>query len=97
MKRLILQSQYARRTGYSRARITQLVKQGVIELVDGKVDPLQAEIAIREKVFRPRRLRSQKEKGVCEKCLVTAEAERFFCPRLNSFMVRAIQAKEDKE
>jgi hypothetical protein len=89
MRRLISQSRFAQRTGYSDSRISQLVKNGVIVLVEGKVDPDQAAAAIREKVFRPQRLDrlSPLNKSVCNECgdepLHGAdEPETFFCKRL---------------
>lgn len=59
MARLLTQSQFARRSGYSRARISQLVKQGVIILKNQKVDPAQAEPAIEANIDRSRRLKSE--------------------------------------
>lgn len=44
--RLISQSEYARQKGVSRQRINNLVSSGIINLVNGKVDPLQADGAI---------------------------------------------------
>jgi len=59
MPRLLTQAQYARKTRYSRARINQLVKQGVIILKNRKVNPVQAEVAITANIDRSRRLRSE--------------------------------------
>jgi hypothetical protein len=59
MARLLTQAQFARKTKYSRARITQLVKQGVIILKNGKVDPAQAEAAIEANIDRSRRLKAE--------------------------------------
>jgi len=56
MARLLTQSQFARRIKLTRGRISQLVKAGVIQLVKGKVDPIQAETAINAKVDRTRQL-----------------------------------------
>lgn len=56
MRRLVSESVFARKVGYSRARISQLVSAGIIQLIDGMVNPDQAASAIRERVFRPRRL-----------------------------------------
>jgi hypothetical protein len=61
MARLLTQAQYARKTKYSRARINQLVKQGVIILKKGKVDPVQAEAAITANIDRSRQSRSEKK------------------------------------
>ena len=59
MPRLITQAQFARKTKYSRARITQLVKQKVIILKNGKVDSAQAEAAIAANIDRSRQLKSE--------------------------------------
>jgi hypothetical protein len=59
MARLITQAQFARRSGYSPARITQLVKEGVITLTKGKIDAAQAEAAIEANIDRSRQLKSQ--------------------------------------
>lgn len=64
MPRLLTQAQYARKTKYSRARITQLVKQGVIILKNSKVDPTQAEVAIQANIDRSRRERADKKARV---------------------------------
>lgn len=56
MAKLITQSQFARRIKLTRGRISQLVKQGIILLTNGRVDPVQAENAIRNKVDRRRQL-----------------------------------------
>jgi hypothetical protein len=59
MARLLTQAQFARKANYSRARITQLVKQRVIVLRNGKVDPAQANAAIEANIDRSRRVRSE--------------------------------------
>ena len=41
----ISQSEYARRRGVSRQYVSRLVKEGVIRLKNGKVDPAQADAA----------------------------------------------------
>ena len=56
MGKLLTQSQFARRIKLSPGRISQLVKQQVILLINGRVDPHQAERAIRDNVDRSRRL-----------------------------------------
>jgi len=56
MAKLITQAQFARRIKLTKGRISQLVKERVIVLVNGKVDPIQAEKAIRNKVDRTRQL-----------------------------------------
>jgi hypothetical protein len=66
MARLITQSQFARKTKYSRARISQLVKQGVIILKNQKVDPAQAEPAIEANIDRSRRLKSEAKVKVAQ-------------------------------
>ena len=99
MKKKITQSRFAMRTGYSRARISQLVQQGVIILQSGKIDPDQAINAIREKVFRPHRLekldRLSKSTPVCDECdgqeqepAGPGEPETFFCKKLNLKITR---------
>jgi hypothetical protein len=59
MARLLTRSQFARRSKYSRARISQLVKTGIIILKNGKVDPVQAEAAIAANIERSCRLKSE--------------------------------------
>lgn len=95
MRKLISQSKFAGRTGYSRARISQLVQQGVIILQSGKVDPDQAINRIREKVFRPHRLekldRLSKPTPGCDECNDHEQQsvpETFFCKRLNLTITR---------
>jgi len=65
MGRPISQTKFAQKTGYSRARISQLVKQGVIILnEDGKLDFDEASAAIRSKIKRPQRLEKLSHKAV---------------------------------
>jgi len=55
---LITQAEWARRRGFSRQYVGRLVKRGVVRLIDGKVDPAQADAAlaaVREPARRPRR------------------------------------------
>ncbi len=59
MARLLTQAQFARKTKYSRARITQLVKQGVIILKNGKVDPGQAGASMEANIDRSRQIKVQ--------------------------------------
>lgn len=59
MGRLLTQAQFARRMKYSRGRISQLVKGGVIKPVNGKIDPVQAEAAISANIDVSRQLRSK--------------------------------------
>jgi hypothetical protein len=61
MPRLLSQAQYARKAKYSRARITQLVKQRVIILKNDKVDPAQADAAIAANIDRSRREKAEKK------------------------------------
>ena len=56
MAKLITQAQFARKQKLSRGRISQLVKAGIIILVNGRVDPAQAEKAIKDKVNRSRQM-----------------------------------------
>ena len=42
----ISQSEYARQRGVSRQYVSRLVKEGVIRLKNGKVDPAQADAAL---------------------------------------------------
>ena len=54
---LITQAEWARRRGFSRQYVGRLVKRGVVRLVDGKIDPAEADaaiVAVREPA-RPRR------------------------------------------
>ena len=59
---LISQSEYARRRGVSRQYVSRLVKQGVIALENGKVDPVQADAAMaaRRNPARPERRKQVK-------------------------------------
>lgn len=55
---LISQSEWARQQGFTRQYVNKLVSRGLIRLVDGKVDPAQAEAAltaIREPAREPQR------------------------------------------
>lgn len=72
MARLLTRAQYARRgwrdpqtgqkTKYTRQRITQLVKQGVITLKGDKIDPAQADAAIAANVDHSRHIKEEKKK-----------------------------------
>lgn len=46
MSELITQAEYARRKDWSRPYVTQLVQAGRIKLIDGKIDPDQADADI---------------------------------------------------
>jgi len=59
MARLLTQAQFARKTKYSQARISQLVKAGIIQLKKGRIDPAQANAAIEANIDRSRRVRSE--------------------------------------
>jgi hypothetical protein len=55
---LITQSEWARRHGFSRQYVSRLVRQGVLRLVDGRIDPAAADAALaarREPARPPRR------------------------------------------
>ncbi len=56
---LISQAEYGRRKGVTRQRINTLVKEGVINLVEGHVDPIAADAAI-EKAGDPCRAKKIK-------------------------------------
>lgn len=43
---LITQAEWARCRGFSRQYVTQLIKMGVVRLIDGKIDPDQADAAL---------------------------------------------------
>ncbi|ABK45391.1 conserved hypothetical protein [Magnetococcus marinus MC-1] len=51
---LLSQSEWARQQGFSRQYVSKLVKKGVVRLVDGKVDPVQASQGL-ESVREPAR------------------------------------------
>jgi hypothetical protein len=57
MPSLISQSEYARQRGVSRQYVSRLVKQGVIALENGKIDPARADAALaaRRDPARPER------------------------------------------
>ncbi len=55
---LISQSEWARQQGFTRQYVSKLVARGLVRLVDGKVDTVQAEVAleaIREPAREPQR------------------------------------------
>ncbi len=56
---LLSQAQYARRIGRSPSRISQLVRSGILVLVNGRVDPEQADIAIQAAIDQSRQARSE--------------------------------------
>ena len=43
---MITQAEWARRHGFSRQYVSKLVSRGVVRLVDGKIDPAQADAAL---------------------------------------------------
>lgn len=43
---LISQAEWARRRGFSRQYVNRLVRRGIVRLVDGKVEPAQADAAL---------------------------------------------------
>ena len=59
MGKLLTQSQFGRRMKLSRGRISQLVKEEVIHLVDGRIDPVAALKSIQANVNGSRRLGSE--------------------------------------
>lgn len=63
MAKLLTQAQFARKLKYSRARICQLVKSGIIQLKNGRIDPRQANAAIEANIDRTRRVRSESAKN----------------------------------
>jgi len=71
-----------------------MVKSGVIVLINGKIDPLQASQGIRQKIFRPQRLDhlDPPQGSVCDKCCKEEsgpnESETFFCKRFNTTITR---------
>ena len=65
---LISQAEWARRHGFTRQYASRLVKRGVVRLVDGRIDPAEADAAlaaVREPA-RPRRRRDGWEKSPVE-------------------------------
>ena len=56
---LITQAEWARRHGFSRQYVGRLVKRGVIQLINGKVDPAAADVAL-EALRDPARPRRRK-------------------------------------
>lgn len=63
MARLLTQAQFARKTKYSGARISQLVKSGIIQLKKGRIDSAQANAAIEANIDRSRHVRSESAKA----------------------------------
>jgi hypothetical protein len=43
---LVSQSEYARKSGFSRQYVNKMVKKGVVRLIDGKIDTAQADVAL---------------------------------------------------
>jgi hypothetical protein len=74
MPKLLSQAQFARKMKYSRARICQLVKSGIIELKNGRIDPKQAKAAIEANIDRTRRIRSESAKNGKKKMLQSRES-----------------------
>jgi len=56
MGRLLSQSQFARRQKVSRSMVNKWIREGKIFLIDGKIDPTQAEKDLYSNVDRSRRL-----------------------------------------
>ncbi len=64
---LMTQADWARRHGFTRQYVTQLIAKGLVQLVDGKVDPAQADAAlaaVREPARPARRQGSGGPRGV---------------------------------
>lgn len=85
MPRLLTQSQFSRRTRYSRARICQLVKMGIISTVDGLINAVQAEEEIKAHLghlhrHRTKRVPAQTE--ICRECS-EVQTDSWFCSKLN--------------
>ncbi|WP_257286414.1 hypothetical protein [Endozoicomonas sp. SESOKO1] len=63
--KLISQAEFARQQGVNRSYITKLVKNGIVKLVDGKVNPEQAVQAIEDNIdpaqHRPSKERQAKQ------------------------------------
>lgn len=63
---LITQAEWARQRGFSRQYASRLVRRGVVPLIDGKVDPVQADAALaalREPARPLRRARPSESKA----------------------------------
>ncbi|MBF0590239.1 MAG: hypothetical protein HQL53_14050 [Magnetococcales bacterium] len=60
---LISQSEWARKKGFSRQYVSKLVKKGVVRLINGKIDPAEADTAL-EAVREPARLPQRKSVAV---------------------------------
>jgi hypothetical protein len=54
MARFITQSELARRVKLSRGRISQLVKEGVIRVTDGRVNSVESQKILRDRIDRRR-------------------------------------------
>ncbi|WP_419835375.1 hypothetical protein [Endozoicomonas atrinae] len=61
--KLLSQSEFARRQGWSRQYVGKLVKSGKITLVNGKVDPEQAQAAIKAQSEPSTELRAKSQSG----------------------------------
>jgi hypothetical protein len=59
MIKLLTQAEYGRRIGRTGSRISQLVREGIIVLVNGRVDPSQADQAIQAAIDQSRHLKSE--------------------------------------
>jgi hypothetical protein len=83
MSRLISQAQYSRRAGLSTGYISQLVKRRIILLVDGKIDPDQADAGIKANVDRSRQAKSDaaKKRWKYPKSKISESPQMNFLPR----------------
>ena len=61
--KLLSQSEFARRQGWSRQYVGKLVKSGKIKLVNGKIDPEQAQAAIKAQSEPSSELRAKPRSG----------------------------------
>jgi len=102
--RLLTKAQFARRTRYSKARVSQFVKSGVIKVIDGLIDPIEGEMAIRAAVghlHHPRERRSRlkffsgdKPVEFCDQCDANGGSEVWFCKKLNLTFSKGRDAEE---
>lgn len=58
---LVSQSEYARKSGFSRQYVSKMVKKGVVRLIDGKIDTAQAD-AVLEATREPARPQHRSQK-----------------------------------
>ncbi len=99
-KELLTQSQFARKCGVSRQRINDLVKSGVVNLVDGRIDPEAADRAIaanadpsKAKKLRPAKSDFQAARAVKEYYL--AQLRKLEYEKESGQLVEKEQVKKD--